>query len=57
MTDKDKGLIAEAKKLHFSCWGEAFDLAEQADTEQARRVLKDIGIALYHKEESHAGLD
>ena len=43
MTDKDKKLIEQAKRLHSTQWDVAYLLAEQADTETAREFIKSIG--------------
>lgn len=56
MTEKDKQLIAQAEQLANSDWDIAFALAEQADTEEARHMLKTIGRQLYHREEFFSGL-
>ncbi len=58
MTDKDKELIAKAEKLHYLEWEKAFAMSEEADTEEARMELKQIGIRLECREEALAdGLD
>ena len=55
MTDKDKKLIAKAEELGYTQWDKAFDMAEQADTEEAREKLRRIAITLHHREEYSAG--
>lgn len=56
MTEKDKQLIAQARCLNYTEWYEARKLAEQADTEEARRCIIGIEQELYHKEEYYAGV-
>lgn len=56
MTEKDKQLIAQARRLNYIEWYEARKLAEQADTEEARRCIIGIEQELYHKEEYYAGV-
>lgn len=56
MTEKDKQLIAQARRLNYTEWYEARQLAEQADTEEARRCIIGIEQELYHKEEYYAGV-
>lgn len=56
MTDKDQKLIEKAKKLSAVDWDYAYELAEQADTEEAKEILSNIGRLLYHREEYNAGL-
>lgn len=56
MTEKDKQLIAQARCLNYTEWYEARKLAEQADTEEARRCIIGIEQELYHKEEYYAGM-
>lgn len=56
MTDKDKKLIEQAKRLHSTQWDVAYLLAEQADTETAREFIKSIGSLLSRKCEARAGL-
>ena len=55
MTDKDKKLIEKALQYGFTGWGEVLDLAEQADTDEARNELHSIAMSLYHREEAAAG--
>ena len=56
MTEKDKQLIAQARRLNYTEWYEARILAEQADTEEARRCIIGIEQELFHKEEYYAGV-
>lgn len=56
MTEKDKKIIDEANRIGYTDWGQVLDLAEKADTEEAREELRRIAIAKHHKEEASAGL-
>ena len=56
MTDKDKKLIEQAKRLHSTQWDVAYLLAEQADTETAREFIRSIASLLFHRDEERAGL-
>lgn len=56
MTDKDKQLIQQAEELPCMDWDIAFDLAKEADTDEAKDRLLSIGRQLHHKEEYYAGL-
>jgi hypothetical protein len=56
MTQKDLGLIEQARKATSIEWGSVFALADQADTEEAFEELTSIARALYHKEEAFASL-
>lgn len=56
MTEKDKQLIAQARRLNYTEWYEARKLADQAYTEEARRCIIGIEQELYHKEEYYAGV-
>lgn len=50
-SNHDKELISKANNLNPIDWGDAFDMAEQADSVHAYMELKRIGRRLYHKEE------
>lgn len=54
MTEKDKKLIEQANKLTDIFWSTAYRLAEEADTEEAKKELENIGKQLYAKEEAFA---
>lgn len=56
MTDKDKELVRQAKALGYADFGIAFDLARQAETEEARQILHSIATSLYRTDEYHSGL-
>lgn len=56
MTENDRKLIAKAKSLSCTLWYIAYDLAELADTREARIALENIGKRLAHMEEYHNGL-
>lgn len=51
MTDKDRKLIEEAEKIGFTEWPEILRMSDQADTEEARRKLKQIASFNMHFEE------
>lgn len=51
MTEKDKALIEKAKR---SYWAEIEP--DEADTEEARKILHRIAVDGYHREEYQAGL-
>lgn len=56
MTEKDKNLIARARRLPPSYWGDIDGLIVQADTDEAKEALRMIQKALYHAEECTCGL-
>lgn len=56
LTEKDKELIAKAKKFNISQWDEAEELSKEAETKEAKECLRMIASSLYHKEEYYAGL-
>ncbi len=56
MTEKDKELIRKAKSYTYFEWSNVCDLEKVADTEEAKRELKNIRTSLYHEEEWYAGL-
>lgn len=56
MTEKDKELIEKAKQLYFTEWYKAYDMANEADTPQAKRELESIARYLYHMEEFNSGI-
>lgn len=55
-TQEDWKRIDEAKKLHYTDWGRAADLEDEAESAFAKRVLHSIGTYLYHMEEASAGM-
>lgn len=55
MTPKDQNLIVRANRLNCQDWDIAFDLMEQADTDEAKKRLRQIGIHLHHREEAMCG--
>ncbi|MCI9284354.1 MAG: hypothetical protein HFJ91_00760 [Muribaculaceae bacterium] len=57
MTEKDKELIEQARRLHYIDWGVALDLADIADTKEAKDILTRIAIHLHHVEEFYSGSD
>lgn len=57
MTEKDLRLIKQAfEYFDGSEWDLITPLMDQAETDQARRKLKDRRSYLYHKEETFSGL-
>uniref|UniRef100_A0AAU8AUT0 Uncharacterized protein n=1 Tax=Dulem virus 40 TaxID=3145758 RepID=A0AAU8AUT0_9CAUD len=56
MTEKDKNLIARARKLPPSRWAEIDNLIEQADTDKAIEALRTIQKAKHHAMEYTCGL-
>ena len=56
MTEKDKNLIARARRLPPSYWGDIDGLIEQADTDEAKDALRTIQKAMHHAEEYTCGL-
>jgi len=56
MTENDKKLIAKANKTSYIDWYLVDKMREQADSEEAKRILADISKHLYHREEASAGL-
>lgn len=55
MTEKDLQLIEQAEQLSCIFWDTAFELMEQAETDEARKRLRQIGIELHHREEGLNG--
>lgn len=55
MTENDRKLIQQARRLPWSLWYVADDYAEQAETHEAREKLRSIASALYRREELYAG--
>ena len=54
MTDKDRKLIEKAEQLNYLDWDKAFAMSEEADSEEAKIKLKQIGIRLHCREEAIA---
>jgi hypothetical protein len=54
MTEKDKELVE--KGLSSDCWYAVWKLEEQAESEEAKKILHDRSTHLYHCEEFDAGL-
>ena len=55
MTEKDKALIEQAMRIHYTRWYLIEALEEQAETQEARDRLKTIAVCKYHREEASAG--
>lgn len=55
LTEKDKQLIAKARKLRFRDFDKAWELSEEADTEKAKEILQDISKWMYHMDEHKNG--
>lgn len=55
MTENDRHLIKEAERLCCGDWDVALEMAEKAESEEAREILLCIGHNLYHREEFLSG--
>ena len=55
MTEKDKALIEQAMRIHYTRWYLIEALEEQAETQEARDRLKTIAVCKYHREEASEG--
>lgn len=54
MTEKDKKLIEEARKVPYTEW---YNIDENAaDTPEAKEILHSIASSKYHTDEYYAGL-
>lgn len=47
----DNQLYNKARELHYTEWHEANKLASQCKNPAYKRLIMDIGISLYHREE------
>lgn len=56
MTDNDRNLISKARKLNSVEWSIAELYESQAESEIAKRELRNIAIRLHHREEAFAGI-
>jgi hypothetical protein len=56
MTEKDNELIDSAAKLKAIDWSLVSALEEQAESDEAKRILHNRQVFLYRKEEYSAGL-
>jgi hypothetical protein len=56
MTEKDKDLINKAFELRASEWDLVSKLEEQAESDEAKKILHNREMYLYHKEEYISGL-
>lgn len=54
MNEKDRTLINKA--FQTTEWNEISELEKQAESEEAKQILRDRKIHLYRKEEQFAGL-
>lgn len=52
MTEKDKNLIYQAKRLPYIYWPQIDGMIDEADTPEAREKLRNIQKRKYHYEES-----
>lgn len=57
MTDKDKKLVEKARKISYTEWGYIDSLIEEADTEEAKRLLHSIQGYKYRIEEYKSNSD
>lgn len=55
MTDKDKELIKRANELSDIQWSIAYDLADEAESNEAKEELTIIAKRLFHTEEASCG--
>lgn len=56
MTNFDQLLLIQANKLRPIQWPEADELTKLAETDEARKELRQLASRLYHMEEYGAGL-
>lgn len=56
MTNFDQLLLIQANKLRPIQWQEADELTKLAETDEARKELRQLASRLYHLEEYAAGL-
>lgn len=56
MTGKDLKLIETARNLAVVNWEKAVVLSQQAETEEARKIILGIAHDLHHREEFLAGM-
>ena len=54
MTQKDKELVEKGKQS--DCWYAVWKLEQEAESEEAKKILHDRSTHLHHVEEYHAGL-
>jgi|GEM_PF-3227402 len=55
ISTKDKKRIEEAEFLHNIYWGKISAWSDEADSEEAKEILKGICNRKYHEEEAFAG--
>lgn len=55
MTDKDKRLIDEARRIDIIHMDELLEMKKEAESEEARRFIHEQWVYLYHLEEYYAG--
>lgn len=59
MTEKDKSLIDEAFSIRCNDmynFGAVAELVNRAESQEAKRTLHGMAVAMYHAEEAAAGL-
>lgn len=56
MTEKDLKLIETARNLTVTSWEKAVALSQQAETEEARKIILGIAHDLHHREEFLTGM-
>jgi hypothetical protein len=54
MTENDKSLISQAKSCRE--WQDAANIEDQADSKEAKRLIHNYTMRLYHAEEYAAGI-
>lgn len=57
ISEKGKDLINKARAIHYTRWYEIDYLIEQAESEEIKRILKNIQLHKYHLEESSDGYE
>ena len=56
MTERDRDLIREAKDLPSMDWDIVWGMVKQADSYQAREILKSMARNLYHSDEYYSDM-
>ena len=56
LSEKDRALISKSFDLYDTEWDLVSKLESQAESDEARRILHNRQMHLYHKEEQSSGL-
>lgn len=56
LTEKDEELIERARRTPPQLCYLVSDMVDEADTDEARKILKTIASVLYHRDEYEHGL-